>query len=662
MQPRLLLLLVAASFLVRATTETVKGDEPSGNNDYANSGYAETEQPDAFKPKTRATLQSSNYSQRPTSEYYVKSSRQRGYQPRYSTADGSSYRQPVAIQFVTSERALISTKLTGQIYEFDLADNTLREIYRDPDCSWGAILHLDPQTVAIADSNRNRLVLFSVDDAGDWQRGCELSAAGNPHALAWDALSKTLYASATWAQRLYRWKLRNGHATQRDSWEELASTDLNMCGGELLLLPQHDAMMVADAFGRHYCIVDCSSGELIKHDQVYGHNIGNLVAVTSTSGQSEDKLFDMVVFPHQLLNEYVQAERGDITWGGMISNNLRWLRVDRLLKHTGAEIFKQGRFYPVGTTGNGSGDPNCLRISSSGLMAITLGGTNRVAIGNDDDYYFQQLDVGLHPVDCQFSPDERKLIVVNQFSDSLSIISLDDLEHAPIEHVSLGELRAPTQLERGEQAFFDSRLSHDGWMSCHSCHSQGHTNGQLNDNMSDHSFGTPKRVLSLLGQAKTMPYSWGGGVSSLEVQVANSLTSTMASDFEVPQETIEDIAAYVRSLPPPPSLHAARGGNHHVQDPKHPGRQLFRQLGCNECHRGRWLTQPASFDVGFEDQNGMRQFNPPSLRGVSQRQGALFHDARATSIRDVLETHQHQLPRQLDSQELQMLVEYLESL
>ena len=36
-------------------------------------------------------------------------------------------------------------------------------------------------------------------------------------------------------------------------------------------------------------------------------------------------------------------------------------------------------------------------------------------------------------------------------------------------------------------------------MSCHSCHTDGHTSGRLADTLGDDTFGTPKRVLSLLG-------------------------------------------------------------------------------------------------------------------------------------------------------------------
>ena len=57
-----------------------------------------------------------------------------------------------------------------------------------------------------------------------------------------------------------------------------------------------------------------------------------------------------------------------------------------------------------------------------------------------------------------------------------------------------------------------AKLAHDGWFSCHSCHTDGHTNSRLNDSLGDGSFGAPKRVLSLLGVNDTAPWAWNGGI------------------------------------------------------------------------------------------------------------------------------------------------------
>ncbi len=586
------------------------------------------------------------------------------FRPDYVDASqvAADYRQPTRVIFFDAHSALISTKRTGQLYQLDLPSKRLSVVHSDAACSWGELIQLSTTIVAISEHNAQQVVVFHHDDSL-WKPVARLPAPGIAHSLAWDSEMQTLYASGQWSQQLYRWQFSSENPTSEnlaniDNWKLHSPVDLQMCGGEILLLPKRGLVLVTDAFGCNYRLLDRQTGDILKRDQVYGHNITSLVAV-----HDEQK----VLFPHQLLSEHLQSIRNDITWGGLITNSLRWLVVDRMLQQTGPEIFKQGRFYPIGTNGNGAGDLTSLRIADDGLIAITIGGTNRVALGRDSDYYFRQVDVGFHPVDCQFSPDNKSLLVVNQFSDSISIVNLQD---DSVEHLALGPVREPTQAERGEIAFFDSSLSHDGWMSCHSCHSHGHTSGQLNDNFTDKSYGTPKRVLSLLGQSETSPYSWSGNLESLERQIEHSIHSTMSSDYDVPEATIADIAAYLRTLAPPPSLRAARlrpdsqvPSEHHVSAKVvDDGRKLFESIGCADCHRGKWLTSSESFDIGLRDEVDMTRFNPPSLIGVSQRQGALLHDGRARSLRDLLEHHAHELPRSLTALEQNQLVEYLESL
>jgi cytochrome c peroxidase len=65
--------------------------------------------------------------------------------------------------------------------------------------------------------------------------------------------------------------------------------------------------------------------------------------------------------------------------------------------------------------------------------------------------------------------------------------------------------------------------------------------------------------------------------------------------------------------------------------------------------------------VGLRDEVGNREFNPPSLRGVSQG-GPYLHDGRAATLRDVFETHRHQIREGLKIGELADLLAFLESL
>jgi hypothetical protein len=65
--------------------------------------------------------------------------------------------------------------------------------------------------------------------------------------------------------------------------------------------------------------------------------------------------------------------------------------------------------------------------------------------------------------------------------------------------------------------------------------------------------------------------------------------------------------------------------------------------------------------VGLTDEVGNHVFNPPSLRGVSQRD-CLLHDGRAHALEDVFRKERHPRGLELTSQEIFDLVLFLKSL
>jgi cytochrome c peroxidase len=212
--------------------------------------------------------------------------------------------------------------------------------------------------------------------------------------------------------------------------------------------------------------------------------------------------------------------------------------------------------------------------------------------------------------------------------------------------------------QRGELLFFDARLSFESWYSCHSCHTDGHTNGRLNDNFTDGSFGTPKRVLSLLGVKDTGPWAWNGRMKDLESQIRTSLKSTMQGPEPDPGQ-VSDLAAFLHTLAPPPSVPLARG----TLEPEaiKRGQRILNRQKCAVCHTPPTYTSAKTYDVGLRDEAGGTHFNPPSLRGLSQG-GPYFHDNRAQTLEEVFSRHGHQLAGRLTPQEMSDLLRFLESL
>jgi YVTN family beta-propeller protein len=402
-------------------------------------------------------------------------------------------------------------------------------------------------------------------------------------------------------------------------------------------------LVVADAFGGRLAVIDTGRGEVESVRHLAGHNIRGLAL--SHDGKE-------LWIAHQALNGRASTTFDDVHWGNLITNNVRVLPIDDLLKPE-ADVLRASRLHYLGEAGNGAGDPARLAISRDGAVVVALAGVGEVALGRVGKYRWQRLAVGRRPTAVVVNPDSGRAYVANELADSVSVVDL--LTRKVTANLSLGPQPELSASDRGELLFYDARLAHDGWMSCHSCHTDGHTNGMLADTFGDGSFGTPKRVLSLLGARETAPYAWNGSVSDLESQVRKSILTTMQGPKPSDQQAA-DLAAYLRTLPPPPPRPSLAA--HADEAAVRRGREVFRNQSCDRCHTPPVYTSKPTYDVGLKDEMGNTLFNPPSLRGVSQG-GPYFHDNRAATLEDVFTRYRHQLQEELPRQQLADLLTFL---
>lgn len=427
--------------------------------------------------------------------------------------------------------------------------------------------------------------------------------------------------------------------------------DLPLAPRRLILVQRDERLIVADSFAGKLFVLDTSAPAAAPRPlgirEFPGHNIRGL-------GVNHDG--SMLVVAHQMLNEVAHTIRNDVHWGLLMSNDLRWLRLDRVLAG-GGDLFSGGHMHPLGQAGSATADPAGLAVAPDGTVVVTLGGVAEIATGKEADFSLERAAVGLRPTAVVTTRDSRWAYVANTFADSVSRVDLVERE-SKVE-MSLGPQPELSLVDRGELLFYDGRLSHDGWMSCQSCHSDGHTNGQLNDNFSDKSFGAPKRVLTLLGRADTAPFAWNGSSATLPEQIRKSLVNTMQSNQEPSERVVTALNAYIESLASPPSLDVLRGTRDDAAVRR--GTQLFADLKCIRCHAPPTYTSPQTYNVGLQDQQGNNHFNPPSLRGVGQR-APYFHDNRATTLEDVFRTYGHQLDGELNDSQLADLLAFLRSL
>ena len=515
------------------------------------------------------------------------------------------------------------------------------------------VARIDDRTLLIVDEQEHQLIV--ADFEGDLLAvRRRIPVARHPADLAITADGRTAAVAGLWSRRL---SLVSWTPSEIDSESTTREVDLSSAPSVATIrlpfaprlqqfLDDGRRLVVADAFGGRIALINCRTHEVESIRELPAQNIRGM-----TVSADEQKL----LVTHQILSPLARADFDDIHWGNLLRNVLRETDLDAVLDPE-ADLVAASRVVQLGDLGNGAADPAGITLlpELDGWLAC-LAGVGEVSLGTR--FGGGRFAVGTLPTSAVWDAEREVAYVLCTLDDSIAVI--DPVAQTVVERISLGPQPPQTPADRGERLFTDGRRSHDGWISCQSCHPDGHTTGGLADTTSDDSFGTPKRILSLLGTRDNNPWAWNGQFKELHEQVGSSFKTTLNGDpLSAPQ--ISDVVAYLHTLTPPPPVEDEYSPAE--RDRMLAGRKLFASLGCRECHvPPQTFTVDRTFDVGIHDEAGLKKFNPPSLRGLSQRE-RFFHDASVDSLDDVFTDVGHQLDRSLSESELTALLAYLRSL
>jgi cytochrome c peroxidase len=267
-------------------------------------------------------------------------------------------------------------------------------------------------------------------------------------------------------------------------------------------------------------------------------------------------------------------------------------------------------------------------------------------------------------------------------------------DQEPITPVPLPPDADPLKLALGESLFADPRLSHDGGLTCASCHDI-HGNGadgkrqRVARDGSTMPFNTP----TVFNAALSFRLNWEGNFRTLEAQAessfenaahmatnANEVLNKLDADPQVVRQfaqayghppdrasLLDAIATYERSLVTPGSRFDRwlEGDTAALSAEEQNGYQLFKSLGCVSCHQG--------VNVGgnlFERHGIFHPLAPskpeilrvPSLRNVSTTPPD-FHDGSAPTLRKAVRRMAFaQLDETLSDQQIDAIVAFLNTL
>ena len=304
----------------------------------------------------------------------------------------------------------------------------------------------------VLDRQNHQLVLLT-GDRDEWRVASRLNVARDPVRIELDREAQRGFVSSLWSQSVTMTDLSQVDREEEPELRVLATLRLPFEPRKLCLVPGKTWLIVAGAFQSILATIDTSELQLVR-------------------GLTIDANGQRVFATQQELNPIGQSTRDDVHWGNMLSNLLVSWPLDTLCDAQG-DLIKHRVAHHLGEPGNAAGDPGPIRFGPEGEICVVLSGVNEVAIGGDNaGGRFRRVPVGRRPVVSEVSPDGL-LFLADQFSDSVSIVDVTRAEQ--VGRVSLGPQPEPSLAERGEILFFDSRLSRDGWMSCHSCHTDGHS-------------------------------------------------------------------------------------------------------------------------------------------------------------------------------------------
>lgn len=546
-------------------------------------------------------------------------------------------RRPLALVLVPQERKLVVANRCGTVAVVDTT--TLAVAAEVPVGQRLADLAgtADGKKLVAVDEAANELIVLRRR-AQTIEVASRAPVPPSPVGVALSADGSRCYVTSLWSRQVTFFEL--GSAAPRS----IGTVDLPFAPRRLLLLARSHRLVVADAFGGQLAVVNTVGTSVESVRTLPAQNIRGLAA--SADGTR-------LLLTQQQLSATATTTASDIHWGRLITNGVRSVPLATLLSPS-ADILRGESVRSLGVPGRGAGDPAALAATADGKVVVALAGVGSMAVGTEKAARWARVAIGRRPTALAVTPNGKRAYFADTFDDAVVVVDLQPARR--LARIGFGGRGSASAAERGEELFYDARLSYEGWLSCHSCHGDGHTSGALADTIGDGSFGAPKRIPSLLGVGDSGPWAWDGHHRDLESQIGQSVTSTMRGE-KLSAAQAADLIAFLRTLAPPPALPATTPDAPLVER----GRQVFAAQGCANCHAPPTYTSPRSYDVGLVDEKGKKEFNPPSLRGVSQA-GPYFHDGRAATLAEVFTRYRHQLEEPLPKQQLEELLAFLRSL
>lgn len=314
-------------------------------------------------------------------------------------------------------------------------------------------------------------------------------------------------------------------------------------------------------------------------------------------------------------------------------------------------------------------DPTDVAVSSDGRYGFISGsGVNEVAVLNlqkmedvlteatDDqrmnlipnhlglasELVLKRIPVGISPRGLAMAPNGKELYVANALSDSVSVISLSDME--VVRTINLGGPKVISLRRKGERIFHSADVTYGSQFSCHSCHPDGGIDGITYDIEPDGLGLNPVDNRTLKGILDTAPFKWTGKNPSLSRQCGPRLAVFFTRIDPFTPEQVEALDHYICTIPRNPNRYRIAGTRTDAQER---GRQLFIrerdntgksipvENRCVTCHPGPYYTSRIKADMKIASTlDTHSNFDIPHLNNIYES-APYLHDGRANTLEEI---------------------------
>jgi|GEM_PF-4767435 len=362
------------------------------------------------------------------------------------TAAEPKFRRPIALALDATNDLLYTANRDGHsVSVIDLEQNKVTaEI--DVGGKPSDIELISEDQLIVLDEANHEACLLTQDDS-KWKVTARTPVSPYPVRILLDRGKKRMFVTSLWSRTVSLLEIPDN---RRDGPKLIESIRLSFEPREMCLTADGQHVIVASAFEAHLAVVEADSLERVCETPILGHNIGG-IAVSADGKQ--------LLLSQQELNPLAHSTRDDIHWGNLISNQLVSYKINDICRKEPETSHRVAT--DIGEPGAGAGDPGPLLIGKFGQVIVLLSGVHEIASGSVESLELSRTVVGRRPIALTTAPDGTTY-VANMFSDSVTVQSVTGLI---VKELSLGTQPDPDPLRQGEVAFFDAKLSHDGWMS-----------------------------------------------------------------------------------------------------------------------------------------------------------------------------------------------------